>query len=158
MRRGLTLALTLFGIVLFNVPMLAIQAAIYITHLPNSEASGRWLLLLLLIPTFVTSIMAGLCAALGAIIGARASRNPSTDTQGNTWRAPSIGAGLAGAIASAPFLLFLSWFYQSGLGALIGVLGICIAFTGFAGFTALWWARGARTQHADESLQAENLV
>ncbi|MGV8882692.1 MAG: hypothetical protein ACOH19_11125 [Rhodoglobus sp.] len=144
--RGLTLALTVFGVVLFTVTMLAIQGAFSIANLPMSEASVRWLVILIMVPTAIAGVISGLTAGLGAYIGTRISR---TTTDGPADRqAMSFGAGIGGALGSTPFLIYLSWLYQSGPGALIGVLGFMVIFGAYAGFALLWSARRSRSSPA----------
>ena len=144
--RGLTLALTLFGTVLFTVTMLAIQGAFYIANLPMSEAGVYWLIILIMVPTVVSGIISGLTAGLGAYIGKRISR---TATDGPAGReAISFGAGIGGALGSTPFLIYLSWLYQNGPGPLVGVLGFVVIFAAYTGFTFLWNARRSRSVEA----------
>lgn len=142
-RRGLTLALTLFGLVLFTATMLIVQGVIYLANSPDSRAGLYWLILLILIPTVINGIVSGLTAALGAHIGARGSEKAAGRSA--SWRRVIAGAGLGGSIGSAPFLLYLSWWYQNGPGLWILVLGYIVIFGAYAGFTALWSGRRARS-------------
>jgi hypothetical protein len=140
--RGLILALTLFGTVLFAVAMGVIQAAFYIANLPDSEAGLRWIILLIMVPSVVTGIVSGLTAGLGAYIGKRISA--TTAGASAERKAMSFGAGVGGALGSTLLLIYLSWFYQDGPGPLIGVLGFMAIFGSYAGFTAVWGARRSR--------------
>ena len=141
--RGLTLALTLFGAVLFTVTMLIIQVALYIANLPDSEAGLRWIVMLFMVPTVIAGVTSGLTAGLGAYIGKRISRT-TTDRPAHR-EAMSFGAGIGGALGSTPFLVYLSWLYQNGPGPLVGVLGFVVIFAVYAGFTLLWSARRSRS-------------
>lgn len=136
-----TLALTVFGFVLFPSVMAAVQAVMMIPHLPDSRASIGWVITLIMIPTVITGIVSGLTAALGAYIGRRMSTNAADGSAG--WKV-SLGAGLGGALGSVPFLLYVAWWYQNGPGPWILVLGYVGIFGAFAGFTALWNRRGRR--------------
>lgn len=130
-----TLALTVFGFVLFPSVMAAVQAVMMIPHLPDSRASIGWVIPLIMIPTVITGIVSGLTAALGAYIGRRMSTDGPVGTVG--WQV-SVGAGLGGAVGSVPFLLYAAWWYQNGPGPWILVLGYIAIFGAYAGFTALW--------------------
>lgn len=140
--RGLTLALALFGAAVFTATMLAVQGAISVANLPDSEAGLRWLIILIMVPTVVTGIISGLTAGLGAYIGQRGSTTTTGAPGGRMAR--SLGAGVGGAVGSAPFLIYLSWIYQNGAGLVIGVAGFIVVLGAYAGFTALWTARRSR--------------
>lgn len=142
-RRGLTLALTLFGLVLFTATMLIVQGVIYLANSPDSRAGLYWIILLILIPAVITGIVSGLAAALGARIGARGTAKAAGGSA--SWRAAIAGAGLGGSVGSVPLLIYLSWWYQNGPGLWILVLGYIVIFGAYAGFTALWSGRRARS-------------
>ena len=142
-RRGLTLALTLFGLVLLTAVVGMFQVVEVIRHLPDSRASVGWIIGLIMIPTVITGIISGLTAALGAHIGTRMSTN-STGASASC-KVVSADAGLGGAVGSVPFLLYLSWWYQNGPGLWILVLGYIGIFGAYAGFAALWSGRRARS-------------
>lgn len=130
-----TLALTVFGFVLFPAVMAAVQAVMMVPHMPNSRASIGWVITLIMIPTVITGIVSGLTAALGAYIG----RRMATDgTEGAVGWQVSVGAGLGGALGSVPFLLYVAWWYHNGPGPWILVLGYIAIFGAYAGFTTLW--------------------
>ena len=141
-RRGLTLALTIFGLVLLTAVVGMFQVVEVIRHLPDSRASIGWIIGLIMIPAVITGIISGLTAALGAHISARMSTN-STGASASC-KVVSAGAGLGGAVGSAPFLLYLSWWFQNGPGLWILVLGYIGIFVAYAGFAALWSGRRAR--------------
>jgi hypothetical protein len=140
-----TLALTVFGFVLFPAVMAAVQTAMMIPHLPDSQAGLGWITFLMMIPSVITGIISGLTAALGAYIGKRMSTNAAGGPVG--WKV-NAGAGLGGALGSVPFLLYLTWWYQNGPGPWILVLGYVGIFGAYAGFAALWNRRGVHRVRA----------
>ncbi|MBF4632866.1 hypothetical protein ITJ38_00440 [Agreia pratensis] len=142
--RGLILALTVFGTVLFTAAMLAIQASVYIANLPDSEAGLRWIIILIMVPSVITGIISGLTAGLGAYIGKRGSAT-TTGMPAERTRI-SFGAGVGGVLSGSLLLVYLSWFYQNGPGPWIGVLGFIVVFGAYAGFTAVWNARRSRVR------------
>ncbi|WP_431074715.1 hypothetical protein [Microbacterium phyllosphaerae] len=139
----LTLALTVFGLVIFTAVMTAAQAVSVLSHLPDSQASLGWTLFLMMIPTVITGIVSGLTAALGAYIGRR--MKPTATSALTTRGRMVVGAGLGGAIGSVPFLLYVTWWYQNGPGPWILALGYIAIFGAYAGFVALWARRRQHT-------------
>ena len=149
----LTLALTLFGLMLFTLAMAAFQTVEVIRHLPDSRAGVGWIIGLIMIPTVITGVVSGLTAALGAYLGKRAGQSILGPLSHR--RRLAIGAGFGGAIGSILFLLYLSWIYQNGAGLWILVLGYIATFGAYAGFTALW-TRPRQTSHVDAVTSASS--
>lgn len=138
-----TLALTVFGFVLFPSVMAAVQAMEMTLHLPDLRAPIGWIIPLLMIPTVITGVVSGLTAALGAYIGTLMFTNATGESA--DWKVISVGAGLGGSVGTIPFLLYLSWWYQVGAGPWILVLGWIVIFGTYAGFAALWQRHTARS-------------
>lgn len=138
-----TLALTVFGFVLFTAVMAAVQAVVMIRHLPDSQASVGWLVPLIMIPTVITGIVSGLAAAFGAFVERFTA--PSYFDASRVDRSMAIGAGIGGSLGSILLLIYLSIVYQHGAGLWILVLGSVAIFGAYAGFTALWSRRTARS-------------
>lgn len=138
-----TLALTVFGFVLFAVVMAAVQAAMMIRHLPDSQASVGWLIPLIMIPTVITGIVSGLTAALGAFVERFTA--PSYFDASKVDRSMAVGAGIGGSLGSILLLIYLSVVYQQGAGLWILVLGYVAIFGSYAGFTAFWTRRRTPT-------------
>lgn len=134
-----TLALTVFGFVLFTVVMAAVQAVMMIRHLPDSQASVGWLIPLIMIPTVITGIVSGLTAALGAFVERFTA--PSYFDASKVDRSMAVGAGIGGSLGSILLLIYLSVVYQQGAGLWILVLGYVAIFGSYAGFTAFWTRR-----------------
>ncbi|QDE33507.1 hypothetical protein FIV50_01020 [Microbacterium foliorum] len=144
-----TLALTVFGFVLFTVVMAAVQAVMMIRHLPDSQASIGWLIPLIMIPTVITGIVSGLTAALGAFVERFTA--PSYFDASKVDRSMAIGAGIGGSLGSILLLIYLSFVYQAGAGLWILVLGHVAIFGAYAGFTALVTRRGADRYRRDQA-------
>lgn len=144
-----TLALTVFGFVLFTTVMAAVQAVMMIRHLPDSQASIGWLVPLIMIPTVITGIVSGLIAAFGAFVERFTA--PSYFDASKVDRSMAVGAGIGGSLGSILLLIYLSIVYQHGAGLWIPVLGSVAIFGAYAGFTAVVTRRGADRYRRDQA-------
>ncbi|MEV8249636.1 hypothetical protein AB0O87_01765 [Microbacterium sp. NPDC076768] len=130
-------ALLLFSVAFLNIPVLVFGWVEILVAETAPNSSTAWLPLLMVAPTFVGSIVAGLLAALGARIGSRVSRSAGTLKQHAGWRAPSVGAGVGAAVGSTLFLMYWSLLFHDGPRFQLLLFEALIVFTGFAVFTAL---------------------
>ncbi|MEV8249638.1 hypothetical protein AB0O87_01775 [Microbacterium sp. NPDC076768] len=148
MRRGTTFALLLFSLVFINIPALSYEGAMVFAS--GSTSSSGWVFALLIVPTFISSIVAGLLAVLGAFIGSRGSQPGNASERYSGWGAQSVGAGIGAAVGTGPLLLYIALLMQGSLGMQIALFGMLIVFVGFIVFTALWsrWKDRANTAAA----------
>lgn len=147
--RGTTLALLLFSLTVFMTPVLIYEVVAFV-RFPETFASNLfWGSVLLTLPALVTSVAAGLLAALGAFTGSRASQRLDATTRSTGVRAQSVRAGIGGAVGSVPIVLLFSVRFVGGAAVVpIVVLGVLIVFIGFVVFTTLWCRRVDRVRSA----------
>ncbi|MEV8249635.1 hypothetical protein AB0O87_01760 [Microbacterium sp. NPDC076768] len=145
MRRGTTFALLLFSLVFLNISVFGYEGVVVATR-STSTSISETVFLLLIVPTFISSLVAGLLAALGAFIGSRVSQPGDASEQYSGWGPQSVGAGIGAAVGTGPLLLYIGALNQSSFGMQIALFGMLIVFVGFIVFAALWCRRVDRVR------------
>ena len=142
-RRGyLTLALTVWGLVVILGPFVAVFAVQYAA---NSTSGGSlfWFAVLIGIPAVIVSVLTGLASGLGAYISRRLSVSEThAGVEPSPWIPSSVGAGLGAMVVGALPLGYLYSLFPVGPPASVKI-ALCVAllFILFAGFAALWVRR-----------------